>query len=142
MEENENSQQKTALRRPVRTIPQQEQKRERIKVWVGLSLVILALCIDGFQALLTAVGIGLVLGPVISVAAYTAFGIIFAMFGVSFIKSPKKLGVVGGSALIEIFLSFLPGFSAGVVAVVLMTMAEDKGGIIGKAASAAQGKIK
>lgn len=119
-----------------------EEKKQRIKVWMAACMIIVALCIDGFQALLTFVGIGLVLGPIIGVAAYFGFWIWFMLLGVSFIKSPKKLGAIGGAALIEMSLSFLPGFTAGVTAVVLMTMAEDKGGIIGEVASVAQGKAR
>lgn len=136
------TQSRTALRRPVRTFVQQEQKEERIKTWQGAGLIIMALSVDGFQALLTAVGIGLVLGPIISAISYFSFWIFFMMLGVSFVKSPKKLGVVGGTAIIETLLSFLPGLTAGVASVVFMTWAEDKGGIIGQAAGMASGKIK
>lgn len=127
---DEKSQQnRQILRRPIRPIPQQAEKRERIKIWMGVCLIILALFIDGFQALLTAFGIGLVFGPIISVAAYFTFWIIFMILGVTFIKNPKKIAVVGGSAIIEFFLSFLPGFSAGVAAIVFITIAEDKSGL-------------
>lgn len=136
------TQSRTTLRRPVRTFVQQEQKEERIKTWQGAGLIIMALSVDGFQAILTAVGIGLVLGPIISVIAYFSFWIFFMMLGVSFVKSPKKLGVVGGTAIIETLLSFLPGMTAGVAALVFMTWAEDKGGIIGQATGLVRGKIK
>lgn len=137
-----NSQNKRPLVRPVRTIQQQGKKRERIKMWMGICMIIVALCVDGVQTVLTLLGIGLVLGPIISVIAYFAFWIWFLILGVSFTKNPKKLGVMGGAAIIEFFLSFLPAFTLGIATVVFMTIAEDKGGPIGKAAGMAQGKIK
>src|SRR3989344_2803714 len=136
-------QNQTALRRPVRQVAQQqEEKKERIKLWMAACMIIVALCVDAAQAVLTLLGVGLVFGPIISVVAYFAFWIWFLILGVSFTKSPKKLAAMGGGAIIELFLSFLPGFTAGITATIFMTKAEDKGGIIGKAASMAQGKIK
>ncbi len=137
------TQNRTPLRRPVRQISQQQpEKKERIKVWMAACMIIVALCIDLAQAILTALGIGLIIGPIISVAAYFTFWIWFLILGVSFTKSPKRLAAIGSGAVIEFFLSFLPGFTAGIAATAVMTMAEDKGGIIGKAAGLAQGKIK
>lgn len=131
------------LRRPVRAIPQaQEQKKERIKMWMTACMVIVALCVDLTQTILTLFGIGLVVGPIIGAVAYFAFWVWFMLLGVSFTKNLKKLGVMGLSALIEMSFSFLPGFTAGVAATIFMTMAEDKDGLLGKAASMAQGKIK
>jgi len=102
-----------------------------------------ALSIDGFNALLNLVVIGEVLSSIISVAATLAFTIWFWMLGVSFVKSPKKLAAMGGQAIIGLIpvLNTLPELTVGVLATALMTMAEDKGGIIGKAAGVAQGKI-
>lgn len=121
-----------------------DEKRERIKIWVAACMVIIALTVDGSQMVLTALGIGLVLGPILSVCAYTAFWIWFMILGVSFTSNPKKLFSFGGSGIAEIIPLFgaLPVFTAGIITVVMLTMAEDKGGIIGEAAGAMQGKLK
>ena len=118
-----------------------EEKKERIKTWMAACMIIVALCIDLAQAILTAVGIGLILGPIMSVVSYFTYWIWFLMLKVSFTKSPKKLATTGISALIEVFLSFLPAFTLGVATVIIMTKAEDKGGLIGKAVGMAQGKM-
>ncbi len=133
------------LKRPVRTIPQKsEEKRERISVWVGASMIIVALCVDVAQALLIILGIGLALGSIITIVAYFVFWIWFMILGVSFITNPKKLLTVGIGGAVEALplFNFLPAFTAMIATVVFMTKAEDKGGMIGKAASLAQGKIK
>jgi len=132
------------LQRPVRPIPQeQEQKRERIKKWMAACIIIIAGCVDAAQALLTAVAIGAVLSPVMSAVAWFVFWVWFMILGVSFVSNPKKLLAMGGAGILEIIpiLGALPAFTAGVSATVFITMAEDKGGIIGKAAGALQGKI-
>ncbi|OHB14884.1 MAG: hypothetical protein A2431_02945 [Candidatus Zambryskibacteria bacterium RIFOXYC1_FULL_39_10] len=132
------------LRRPVRQIPEQQtEKRERIKKWMAVCLITVAVCVDLAQALLTAVAIGAVLGPVISAVAWFGFWVWFMILGVSFVSNPKKLLSMGGAGIIEIIPVFgaLPAFTAGVAATVFITMAEDKGGIISKAAGALQGKI-
>ncbi len=120
-----------------------EEKKERIKTWMLVAMGTTALSIDGFNALLNLVVIGEVLSSIISVAATLAFTIWFWMLGVSFVKSPKKLAAMGGQAIIGLIpvLNTLPELTVGVLATALMTMAEDKGGIIGKAAGVAQGKI-
>lgn len=114
----------------------QEQKKERIKTWMAACMVIVALCVDGLQWLL------FFIGPIISIGAYFAFWIWFKILGVSFVGSPKKFGTMGVTALTETVFGFLPVFTLGILAVVLMTMAEDKGGMLGKAAGLAQGKLK
>lgn len=132
------------LRRPVRQIPEQQtEKRERIKKWMAACIIIVAGCVDAAQALLTAVAIGAVLGPVISAVAWFGFWVWFMILGVSFVSNPKKLLAMGSAGIVEIIPVFgaLPAFTAGIAATVFITMAEDKGGIIGKAAGALQGKI-
>ena len=128
-------QNKTPLRRPVQQIPQQqEEKKERIKTWVAAAMIATALVID-IITLLPAIG------SVISIAAYFGFFVWFKINGVTFTKNFKNIGVFGISAIIEFFLSFLPSLTAGVTGLILMTRAEDRGGMLGKAASLAQGKI-
>jgi len=132
------------LRRPVRPVPeQQEEKKERIKKWMAACMIIVALCVDAAQALLTVLAIGTILGPIISIVAWFGFWVWFMLLGVSFVSNPKKLMTMGTAGIVEIIPIFgaLPAFTAGVAITVFMTMAEDKGGIIGKAAGAVQGKI-
>jgi len=117
------------------------EKKERIKTWMGACMIIVALCIDGIQILLTILLIGIFMGPVISAVASLGFWIWFKLLGVSFTKNPKNLAGMGGTAIIKIFLSFLPAFTAGIAAIVFLTRAEDKGGLLGKAAAMAQGKV-
>jgi len=132
---------KTPLGRSVRAFSQQQpEKKERIPTWMAVCMIIVALCVDGAQVLLTILVVGVVLGPVLSVAAYVAFGIWFMMLGVSF-TGFKKIGTAGGSVLLESVLSFLPAFTLAVAVFILMTMAEDKGGMLGKVAGMAQGKM-
>jgi hypothetical protein len=133
-----------ALRRPVRAITrEQEEKKERIKIWMGAALVTVALGIDGFQAILNLLVIGEFLSPVISVGADLLFIIWFWMLGLGFIKSPKKFATMGLVALIGLIpaLDTLPELTLGILVIVLMTRAEDKGGILRKVASVAQGKM-
>lgn len=140
--QNQNT--RTPLRRPVRPIPeQQEEKRERIKKWMAACLVIVAGCVDAAQALLTAVAIGAVLSPVISAVAWFGFWVWFMILGVSFVSNPKKLLTMGTAGILEVVpvLGALPAFTAGIAITVFITMAEDKGGIIGKATGVLQGKI-
>jgi hypothetical protein len=50
---------------------------------------------------------------------------------------------MGGAGLAEIIpiLNAFPAFSAGIITVILLTIAEDKGGIIGETAGMLQGKL-
>lgn len=143
MEEEQLPQKRNLVRRTVQRFEMPE-KKERIKVWVAFALSILALCVDGAQALLTGIAIGVVLSPIISVVSYFAFWVIFMILGVSLVQNPKKLAAMGGAGLAELIPLFnaLPAFSAGIITVILLTMAEDKGGIIGEAAGMIQGNFK
>jgi hypothetical protein len=126
MEENF-EQNKTALRRSVRQFPQQpEEKKERIVTWMAVCMIIVALFIDAIQLILTLLLIGVFICPVISVVSYFVFWVWFKMLGVSFLGSPKKFGTMGATIVGEIFLSFLPVFTAGITTVIVMTKAEDK----------------
>lgn len=137
-------QNQTALRRPIRYLPQQQQeeRRERIKVWMGAALVITALCIDLFEALLDLVGIGLVMSPIISICADLLFLIWFWMLGLGFIRNPKNFAAMGIQAIIGLIpgLDILPELTLAILVIVLITRAEDKGGLLGKVAGIAQSK--
>jgi hypothetical protein len=65
------------------------------------------------------------------------------ILGVSLIENPKKIAAMGGAGLAEIIpiLNAFPAFSAGIITVILLTIAEDKGGIIGETAGMLQGKL-
>jgi hypothetical protein len=148
---NENSPQnqtREPLRRPVRQFTQQEEERtERITETLGWIFVITAFSIDGFEVVLNAVGIGEVLSTIISLCADMGFVIWFWTKGVTFVKKPKNLAAMGIQAIIGLIpvLNTLPELTLGVLAIVLITRSEDKGGLLGKAAGAAQmaqGKIK
>jgi hypothetical protein len=144
MEENYN-QPKTPLKRPVRTFSQpQPAKKERIKVWMGALIILTALSIDIFQGILNPLAIGAVLGPIISVCADLVFIIWFWILGIGFIKNPKNFAAMGIQALVGLvpILNTVPELTLGITAIVFMTIAEDKGGIIGEVAGMAQGKVK
>jgi hypothetical protein len=136
---------RTPLRRPVRQTPQpQEEKKERIKVWMGAALIITAGSIDAFQALLNVLLVGEVLSTIISICADVIFIIWLWMLGVGFVKSPKKMAAMLIQALVGLIpvINTLPELTIGILAIVLITRSEDKGGMLGKAAGMAQGKIK
>jgi hypothetical protein len=138
-------QNKTDLRRPVRAIPQQEEeKKERITKVMGAILIIAAACIDIFEAILDVLLIGEFLSPIISVCADVGFWIWFKILGLDFGKNPKNLAAMTTQALVGLMpgLDILPELTLGVLTIVLITRSEDKGGLLGKAAGMAQGKIK
>jgi hypothetical protein len=143
--DEEVSQNQTALRRSVvHYEAQQEEKRERIKTWMGACLVIVALCVDGLQALLNLVGIGdLFVSSIISVCADLVYTLWFWMLGVGFVKNPKIFAAMTIQALVGLVpvLDTLPELTVGILAIVLLVKAEDKGGMLGKVAGLAQGKI-
>ncbi len=135
------------LRRPVRVIPQQEEdgeKKQRIKLWMATIMAVVSLSIDAFNALLNLLGVGEILSSVISPVASFAFVVWFWILGVSFIKNPKKLVAMGGQAIIGLIpvINTLPELTLGVVVTILLTRSEDKGGLLSKATSITQGKIK
>ena len=146
MEENSpQTQNQTPLRRPVMAASQQqEEKKERIPLWLGACMVIVAACIDIFEAILDILLIGEILSPIISVCADVGFWIWFKILGVGFTKNPKNLAAMGIQALIGITpgLDILPELTLGVLVIVLTTRSEDKGGLLSKAAGMAQAKIK
>ena len=145
MEENSpQTQNKTPLKRPMMQRVELEEKKERIPLWLGACMVIVAACIDIFEAVLDVLLIGEVLSPVISVCADVGFWIWFKIRGVDFTKNPKNLAAMGIQALIGITpgLDILPELTLGVLVIVLTTRSEDKGGLLSKAAGMAQAKIK
>jgi hypothetical protein len=139
------AQNQTALRRPVGAIQQEsEERKQRISTWMGATLIITALSIDAFQALLNILLIGEFVSPTISVCADVLFVTWFWMLGVSFTKDPRAFMSMAAQAIIGLIpiLNTLPELTLGIIGVVVFTKMVDKSAIIGKAASAAQGKIK
>ena len=76
-------QNQTALRRPVRQVAQQqEEKKERIKLWMGGALIIFALCVDLTELVITWLGfvaVGGILSSIVSVVAGFIFWIWFML---------------------------------------------------------------
>jgi hypothetical protein len=135
----------TALRRPVIQYAETKEKRERITKTMGVMLVTVALSINAFVALLNFLVIGeFFISSIILSCADLIFIIWFWMLGVSFTKNPKNLAAMGIQAIIGLvpLINTLPELTLGILAIVLMTRAEDKGGLLGKAANLAQTKIK
>ncbi len=115
------------------------EKKQRIKTWMAACLVATAGSIDLLQALLTLVAIGVVFSPVISIGATFLFWLWLNILGVSFISSPKRLATMAIQAMAEIIpgIDALPALTLGTILLIVITRSEDKGGIIGKAASLA-----
>jgi hypothetical protein len=84
---------------------------------------------------------------VMAVGTATLFGIWGGMLGIGF-ANPKKMLISLTTVIVELIpgldatfiLSF--GWTIGIIALILITRAEDKGGMLGKAAGMVQGKIK
>ncbi len=110
-----------------------EEKKQRIGKIMAAALIGTALFIDLFEALLNVVGIGEALSTVISVASDTLFMIWFWMLGIGFVKSPKKLAAMSIQAIMGFIpvINTLPELTIGIMAIVFLTRAEDKGGIVG-----------
>ncbi len=116
-------------------------QQERISKIMGISMVIVAFCVDLFEMLLEWMGIGIMgFSTLISVCASVGFWIWFKMYGVSFGTSPRKFGTYLTTSVLEV----IPGLDAiggliwtiGIAATVYMVRMEDKGhGIISMKAS-------
>jgi hypothetical protein len=137
MEEEENLPQ-PRYGKVARGIQQEPEKkgedRQRIKIWMAACMLFFAGFVDLFQALLTALAIGTVLAPVMSVGADFVLWLWCAMLGISFIKSPKRLATMLIQAVAELIpaMDALPILTAGTLLLIIITRAEDSGGIIGK----------
>ncbi|HEY4515963.1 MAG TPA: hypothetical protein VJH67_02120 [Candidatus Paceibacterota bacterium] len=123
---------------------EEPEKKQRIKLWMGACLIAAAGSIDLIQALLTLVAIGIVISPIISVGATFLFWLWLTILGVPFGTSPKRLAIMATQAVAELFpaIDALPILTTGTILLVLITRSEDRGGIIGKVASKAQGTLK
>jgi len=126
-------------------VEEDPEKKQRIKIWMAGILVITAFSIDLLEFLLEWLGIGLVLSPIISIGAAFLFWLWFKLLDISFMTSPKKFATQSVTSLLEIIpgLDSIGGFvwTLGILAMVIIVRAEDRGGIIGKTASLAQGNL-
>lgn len=142
MDENSQQQnQRPALRRPVRAIPEvKEDIKKRISSGMGYALIVTAGSIDAFQALLNVLVIGEVLSTIISVCADVLFIVWLWMLGISFVKKPKNLAAMGIQAVVGLIpvLNTLPELTLGVLTIILVSRSEDKGGVLGKVAGVAR----
>lgn len=115
-----------------------EEKRERIKTWMAACIVIVALCIDLFEMLLTWLGIGVFITPVIVPCVTLIFWIWYKFLDIPFVSSPKNFANLTITSLFELIpgLDAIPlisfGWTVGAIIMVIMVRAEDKGGILGE----------
>lgn len=125
-----------------------EEKRERIKIWMGACIILVALFIDLFETLTTWLGIGIVFSPIISVCATVLFWIWYKILYVPFIASPKKFATLAITSFVEIIpgLDAIPllsfGWTIGAIIMVIMVRAEDSGGMLGTLAGTSMGMMK
>jgi hypothetical protein len=125
----------------------ENEKKERIKIWMGVCLVLVAFSIDTLEMIFDFIFIGAIINPVMAFGAAFLFWLWFQILGVPYTTSPKRLATQCITFIVETipfldaipFLSFL--WTIGMILTVYLTWAEDKGGIIGKATNIAQGKF-
>ncbi len=113
-----------------------EEKKERIKLWMGIAMVIVALFVDVIEMFLEWIGIGFIFSPIISICASFVFWIWLKICSVSFLGSPKKLFTQTTTSFLEIIpgLDAIGGFiwTVGIAIQVGIVRTEDKGGLLGK----------
>lgn len=134
------------LRRPVRPIPEQkEEVNYRIKMWMGLLMVALAISVDLAELAITWTGvvvIGGILSSLLSIVVSFIFWLWLLLLGVSSFTNPKRFAVLLITCLGEIipFLDAVPILSwlwtFGIIATVYLTRKEDEGGAVGALAGA------
>lgn len=105
------------------------EKKQRISYINAAFLILAALAIDAFQALLTlAGGVGLVLNSLIAVFAGLTFWLWFRLCDVDFIKDPKRFLVIMAQNVGEFIpaLNNLPLYFAGVTITIILVWLEDR----------------
>lgn len=116
-------------------MPPQEtpEKKPRIGLLTALALVLVALIFDGGQFLVGLIPfLDIVLLPIVGITASIVFWIWFMLIDPSLMSGAKafknQLAMAGMSiATVIPFLDMLPEITAGVVAVILISRAEDMG---------------
>lgn len=149
--DDSNPQNRQVVRREVRRIPQpQEEKPERIKMWMAVCLFLFAVFIDLAELLITWLGlvaVGGLLSTIVSSTGGFIFWIWYLILRVPAMSNPKQFIVRLSTFAIEIipFLDAIPfiswAWTIGTIVTIVMTRSEDKGGIISKATGVIQGKI-
>lgn len=125
-----------------------EERRERIKVWMGACIIAVAFFLDLFEMVTTWLGIGIVMSIIIAPCATLMFWIWYKILGVPFLASPKKFATLAITSFVEIIPAFdaIPilswGWTIGAIILVVMVRAEDSGGILGTLAGTGMGMMQ
>lgn len=124
----------------------QDEKKERIKIWMAACLVIVAFSADAAEFVLEWLGLGLAIN-IVTTPAYTfLFWLWFKLLDVPFIASPKKFFTFAATCLAETIpaLDAIGGFfwTIGTLIIVIMVRMEDKGGVLGELSGAAMGVMQ
>jgi hypothetical protein len=129
--------------RPQEIDKSDSEKKHRIKIWMAVCLMMVALLVDLLQFLLTGVLVGVVIAPIISVGATFGFWVWFKLLDVSYVAKPGKLATMAVQSFAEVIpgLDALPLLSLGIFIIIVMTRMEDSGGALGKVAGMAQGEV-
>jgi len=120
------------LRRPVRAIPQQQEKRKmRIKIWMGWALIISAIIVDLIELLGGYISFEII-GTFAGWLASFVFWIWFLILGVPYSSNTKRFVMAIIMNVIEIIpgldaIPFLFMWTLGMVIIVGMVRMEDKG---------------
>lgn len=91
-------------------------------------MILIGIIIDITQALLALTGVGAVVGSGITIAADFAFGLWFAILGVSLIGKGGKKALTGAAALVADtipLVNALPATTIGIIVIVLLDRAEE-----------------
>ena len=101
-----------------------------------LFMVIFALFVDGLEALLSMVGVGLVTGVVTTPVSWFILWMWFKVKGVSFGKNTRMIGWSGGLFIVGLFpiLGSLPEFTAAVILNIRESRKEDQEKVIAQGA--------
>ncbi len=110
-------------------------------------IIIVALCIDLFEMLLTWLGIGVVITPIIVPCVTLIFWIWYKLLDVPFVSNPKNFANLAITSLFELIpgLDALPlvsfGWTIGAIILVFTVRAEDSGGKLGQISKIATGTM-
>ncbi len=135
------------LRRPIRQRVEMPQKKERIKKWVAVCLIIMALCLDIAEIAISWIGfvvVGEILNILIWIIATITFFIIFQIIGVNRSSNVKNIGTdtvskYGQKFILQlstVFIEILPVdftfilsfvWTIGIILTIVMTWQEDRG---------------
>jgi len=130
--DNPSTQNRQPLRREVRPIPQEPEKRKmRIKMWMGWMLIIAAIIFDVVELLGGYISAEII-AAIVGIIGSFVFWVWFLILGVPYSSNTKKFGV----SIVMNIAEVIPGFDAipfwffwtlGMVIIVGMVRMEDKG---------------